>query len=329
MAPFVYRLLALILTMFGVWCVAALFIDFRVSYLQVPLAIIFAAGFCAALIHARRHWLGLLECCALVAFVLTWWFSLTPTNIADWQPDVSRMPESRVKGDGFFVSNVRSCGYHTEFDYQCRWEDRNYSLQSLRAVDFFLTEWGAPLIAHVMVSFDFGSGTHLAFSIEARKRKGQTYSATLGFFRQYGLIYLAADERDVVRLRTNYRQGESVYLYRTRTTPADARALLLEFGNWMNETKLHPRWYNALTENCNRSIVRFLAEKRIGGISRWDWRTFFNGESDRMLFDLGDLMSAKLPFDDLRRQALINSTAKKANDSGDFSALIRTGRAGF
>lgn len=261
--------------------------------------------------------------------MLGWWLSLAPLNSRDWQPDVARMPDAEVSGDRLVIHDVRNCAYRTEFDYTCNWETREYSLSSLRAVDLFLTDWGAPLIAHVMVSFDFGNGKHLAFSIEARKQKGQSYSAVLGFFRQYGLIYLAADEQDVVRLRTNFRKGESVYLYRTRTTAHDGRSLLLAYVNWMNETKRHAHWYNALTENCDRSVVRFLAESRIGGVTWWDWRGFLNGRGDQMLFELGDLVTGDLNFEQLRRQALINPTAMKTDAGADFPAAIRNGRAGF
>ena len=179
-----------------------------------------------------------------------------------------------------------------------------------------------------MVSFQFSDGTWLAASIEARQADGQDYSAFRGFFRQYGLIYLLADERDLVRLRTNYRHGEEVYLYHTRTTPADARHLFLAYLGWMNAARTQPQWYNALTENCSTPFLRYLSRARIGGISRWDWRGVLGGSGDRMLYQLGDLAGA-LPFDELQRQAWINPAAQAAHDAPDFSRRIRANRAGF
>lgn len=261
--------------------------------------------------------------------VCLWWISLKPSNSRDWQADVARMPQTRISGGKLTVKNIRDCHYRSEFDSSCDWETRDYLLSSLQAVDLFLTDWGAPMIAHVIVSFDFGAGKHLAFSIEARKQKAQQYSALLGFFRQYGLIYLVAEENDVIRLRTNFRKGEWVYLYRTRTTAADARSLLAAYINWINDTNRHPRWYNALTENCDRSVVRFLAASRIGGLSRWNWRGFLNGRGDQMLYELGDLVTDGLSFPALRRQAMINQTARDLAPDADFSAAIRAGRVGF
>lgn len=317
-------LIGLLGGLFALWASAALFFDCRIPFLGLPLAI--AHIVLAAVLLWRRKWLAVV---AIETAILAWWLSLTPTNVADWQPDVARIPDASVDGNTVTFHNVRNCHYQTELRYDCEWKTRQYSLASLRHVDLFLTHWGAPLIAHVIVSFDFGDGRYLAFSIEARKRGGQEYSAIRGFFRQYGLIYLVSYEQDVIRLRTNYRQGEYVSLYRTRTTPADARGLLLAYVKWIHEIRQHPRWYNALTENCDRSLVRYLAAERVGGVSRWDLRGFLNGNGDKMLYDLGDLVDEGLPFDELKGQAVINGIAQHLPDDASFSEGIRRGRVGF
>ena len=329
MPSFVYRFTAVCLALFAVWAAAAIYIDCRISALKLPLSAGFVFLTLTLFVLAPRSGRWLLLNFLLSATVLFWWLSLKPSNSRDWQADVSHMPEAVITADHLAISNIRNCAYRTETDYTCAWETRDYLLTDVRAVDLFITHWGAPLIAHVIVSFDFGDNCHLAFSIEARKQKGQDYSALLGFFRQYGLIYLAADERDVIRLRTDFRRGEFVYLYRTQTTVADARRLLLAYCRWMNETKADPRWYNALTENCNRSVIRFLADAHIGGITWWDWRGFLNGRGDQMLYELGDLVTDGLSFPDLKRQALINQMAAHAVRETDFSRQIRQGRAGF
>lgn len=147
--------------------------------------------------------------------------------------------------------------------------------------------------------------------IPIARRSGRTARSIKGFFREYELIYIPADERDVVRLRTNYRKGEDVYLYRTKTSPRRARAMLLDYVARMNSLHEKPEWYNAE-----------------GKASRWDYRILANGLGDRMLHERGDL-AGDLPFEKLKAQALINPAARAANDSGDFSRLIREGRAGF
>ena len=329
MNRFLYRAAAALLAVLALWCAAALYIDCRIAWLKLPISAAFVCAVALAFILSRRSRVFILLLALVEAAAMAWWLSLNPSNGGEWQRDVVRMSYAEIEGDHLTVHNIRSCDYRTEDDYNCDWLTRDFSFSSVRHVDVFLIHWGAPLIAHVIVSFDFANGQHLSFSIEARKRKGQSYSALLGFFRQYGLIYLAPVEQDVVRLRTNFRTGECVYLYRTRTTAADARGLLLQYVQWMNETKRHAKWYNALTENCDRSLIRYLANRHIGGIKWWDWRGFLNGHGDGMLYDLGDLVDDGLSFPSLRDQALINGVAKHTQSDAGFSAAIREKRAGF
>ncbi len=228
MNRFLYRAAAALLAVLALWCAAALYIDCRIAWLKMPISAAFVGAVALAFILSRRSRVFILLLALVEAAAVAWWLSLNPSNGGEWQRDVVRMSYAEIKGDHLTVHNIRSCNYRAEDDYACDWLTRDFLLSSVRHVDVFLIHWGAPLIAHVIVSFDFANGQHLSFSIEARKRKGQSYSALLGFFRQYGLIYLAAVEQDVVRLRTNFRTGECVYLYRTRTTAADARGLLLQ-----------------------------------------------------------------------------------------------------
>lgn len=239
------------------------------------------------------------------------------------------MPWADIEGDSITLHNIRDFDYITENNYKPAWQTKRLLLSQLHHVDLFLTHWGAPGIAHAIVSFVFADGNHIAMSIEVRKEVGEQYSALRGFFRQYELIYLAAEERDVVRLRTNFRKGESVYLYRTMTTSKDARRLFLQYLTWMKDIKNQAQWYNALTSNCTSGVTTYLAMAKVGGLSRWDWRNVLNGFGDEMLYGLGDLVSDGLSFDNLRRQALINTTAEKLGRDDDFSDKIRGNRVGF
>ena len=177
MSRVLHRTAFLLLVLFAVWSTAAIYFDCRIVWLKLPLAAVHLLAFVAAL---WRY--SLVPAAFIEVVVLGWWLSLTPSNVADWQPDVSRMPEARVDGDRLTIQNVRNCHYRSERDYTCDWEKREYSLAAVRYVDFFLIHWGAPLIAHVIVSFEFADGRHLAFSIEARKQVGQEYSAALRLF---------------------------------------------------------------------------------------------------------------------------------------------------
>ena len=152
---------------------------------------------------------------------------------------------------------------------------------------------------------------------------GEVYSALRGFFRYYELIYTVSDERDVVRLRTNYRKGEETYFFHTRATPEHARETFLNYVKKINRIHDRPEWYNALTNNCTTNIAA------LAGESEWDWRVLLNGRADQMLYERGDLATANLSFARLKEQAHINAAARGANDATDFSRRIREGRAGF
>jgi hypothetical protein len=192
-------------------------------------------------------------------------------------------------------------------------------------VDFFFVNWGPRWIGHPILSFAFGDDEHIAFSIEARYQEGQTYSAILGFFRQYELIFIAADERDVIRLRTNYRKDEEVYLYRTTAQPQTARAMFLTYLAYLNKLREQPEWYNAVTKNCTTTIDKPIAANQ-SNPQPWTYQFIVNGTLDELLYNRGRLVTDGLPFRELKVRAHINAMAKAADQSPDFSAWIR-GRA--
>jgi hypothetical protein len=264
---------------------------------------------------------------AAAVYVVVWELP-QPSNDRPWQPDVSRTAWAAINGDRLTIHNLRNCVYRTETDYEPRWEERTLDLWRLRALDIFITYWGSPYIAHPILSFVFDDGSHVAFSIETRKEIGEEYSSIKGFFRQYELTYIAADERYVVRLRSNYRKGEDVYLYRTTTPPQRARAMLLDYVARMNSLHEKPEWYNALTSNCTTNIRIHSVHASAGKAPPWDWRILANGLGDRMLHERGNL-AGDLPFEQLKAQALINPAARAAGGSEEFSRLIRAGKEGF
>jgi hypothetical protein len=264
---------------------------------------------------------GLLAALLPVLVVVFWWISLAPTNSCDWTPDVARSARAIFYGPFVTIQNVRNFKYRSESDYDQRWETRTYNLDQIKGVDLLLSFWGPTGIAHTIVSWEFDGGQHLAISIETRKAKGESYSALRGFFRQYELYYVVADERDLVELRTNYR-GEQVYLYRIRIPPAQARALLIDYLMKVNRLADHPQWYNALTQNCTTTI-RGHAQS-IGAGGRLDWRLLANGHVDQLLYERHQI-DTDIPFDTLRSRSNIIERAKAAGDAADFSARIREG----
>jgi hypothetical protein len=175
-----------------------------------------------------------------------------------------------------------------------------------------------------MMSFGFEGGDHLCFSIEARKQKGQGYSAVKGLFRQFELVYIAADERDLIRLRTDYRQGEEVFLFRLNGSPAQVRTLFLDYLSRMNSLRQRPEWYSALIHNCTTSIR---LQRAAADRAPWDWRMLANGHGDELLYERG-LIATNLPLDELKERVHINARARAAGSDADFSRLIRQGVPG-
>jgi hypothetical protein len=288
-------------------------------------AVLLAAAIVVVLLFVRPFWRKLGIFIVLLAGVLGWWLSLSPINEADWQPDVAQVAWAEINGDEVTLHNVRNCDYRTETDYAPHWETRTVRLSQITGIDLAIDYWGSPWIAHPIVSFQFADAPPLCFSIETRKKAGQTYSTIGGLYRQFELIYIVADERDVIRVRTNYRK-EDIYLYRTTISPAQARERFLEYIHSLNALRNKPRWYNAITTNCTTSIrTQHPPNERMP----WDWRILLNGKGDELMYERHLLVTDGLPFAELRARSLIDPRAQAANDSPDFSKLIRVGLPQF
>jgi len=310
------------------WAAVAIFYSNLPTAIRPWAAGIFAIGSLVVLIgrySSLRVRLGFL---AAFSLVLVYWLLMPPSNDRDWQPDLATLAWADIAGEKVTIHNIRNCDYRTETDFTVRHYDKTFDLAKLKNVDFFLVYWGSPKIAHTMMSFDFEGQGSVCLSIETRKEKGEDYSTVKGFFRQYEIVYVVADERDLVRLRTNYREkgkGEDVYLYRLHVGPEFNRKVFLSYLREVNRLKERPQWYNALTDNCTTSIRKhtmpFLPN------ASPDWRIIVNGYIDEMLYERKRL-DTSLPFAELKKQSYINPRAKSADKDPAFSQLIRVGLPG-
>ncbi|MBI1284237.1 MAG: DUF4105 domain-containing protein [Thiobacillus sp.] len=315
-------LLWIILLAATAWGGAALWFDGPGSRpLAALLAMLYSLASLASLLMLRPRRRAYAVFVALFGVVLVWWLSLAPSNERDWQPDVARLPTAEIQGDKVTIHNVRNFDYRSETDFTEHWETRSYDLSKLRGLDLFVIYWGSPSIAHTILSWDFEDGQQLAVSIETRKEVGESYSAVRGFFRQFELYYVIADERDVVGVRTNHRH-EDVYLYPLRTPPARARAILLDYLKGINRLAEHPGWYNALSTNCTTTIRLHVADV-IAGVPH-DWRWLANGYLDELLYELG-VVNRERPFAEFKKLSYINPKAKALPLDSHFSAAIREG----
>ena len=267
-----------------------------------------------------RRWLRITT---LVTFAAVGglWTSLSPSNDRAWTQDAARTPWGEVHGDEVIVHNVRNFTYRTDEDYDVRYEDRTVRLSDLSEVDILVTYWGSKPIAHIMVSFGFGDDQFLAVSIETRKELGESYSAVNGFFRNYELAYVVADERDVVALRTNYRNPEEqVYALRTQIALENGRKLFLDYIHSMNKLRQHPRFYNTLTTNCTTQVLRHVWA--FGSDARYNWQILLSGYVPEYLYENDTLMPG-MNLDEIMGRSLVNEKAHVVPLDKNFSKAIR------
>jgi hypothetical protein len=319
-----FAVAGLVLVLLTLWAVAALFIDVRLPWLRAPLAAVYGGAVGAVWMLAKGWWRKTGLTLAGFVLVLAWWFTLRPSNDRDWLPELALLPYADIQGNKVTIRNIRNCDYRTETDFDVRHYDKTFNLDQVRTADLYMVYWGSPHMAHTMVSFGFEGGDYLCFSIETRKEKGEGYSAVNGLFRQFELIYVVGDERDLVRLRTNHRKGEEAYLYRLRGTPEQARLFLLDYLRRVNELHQWPEWYSAITQNCTTGIRTQRAAARR---APWDWRMLVNGHSHELLYERGRIPT-HLPLAELKARGHINERARAADREADFSRRIRQGVPG-
>jgi hypothetical protein len=325
---FIVLKLLLTLVILGAAAWGAGFLLFRLSgaagiFAAIGLGIAALAGLVGVWTSDARLPLGF----AMVFLgLLGWWSSFQPSHDRNWIPELAKLPSIARQGDAITVSNLRDFRWRTGEDYDQRWETRRYNLASVTGADAFLTYWSGEAIAHLMISFTFSDSVPLTISIEVRREKGEEWSALAGFFRSYEMAYVAADERDIVGLRTHARR-EDARLFRLSISGPQARDLLLAYIGDINDLAAKPRWYNTLTTNCTTVVYHLVSSVAPG----WkfslplDPRVLLSGYLPGYLQQIGAIRQ-DLPLEELVRAARIGDHARTLSlDDPQFSAKIREG----
>jgi hypothetical protein len=294
------------------------------AWSRLALAVAFAGFSIWALwvTSRRRMGWGFL---GLFAAVVVWFILIPPSNDRQWQPDKAVLARAVIDGDRVRITGVRDVDYRSVDDFTVRYIDREVSLAHLTSMDFFISYWMPGPVGHTMVSFNFDNAPPVCISIEARREVGEDFEPIASLFKQYELIYIVGEERDLIRVRTNFR-GEAVYMYRIQAPAEGVRRLFVIYMDRINELADRPEWYHLLKSNCTLNIVRYA--NAAGREGRWDFRLLLNGWSDRYLYEAGWL-DTSLPFAELRARSRINDAARAAGDSPDFSQRIRAGLPGI
>jgi hypothetical protein len=286
----------------------------------VFLWIAFTLGVLAALWQGRAG-LALAGFALAFAGMLLWWHNIEPSNNRMWADDVAQITNGTVDGNRVTLRNVRNFDWRSNDDYTQRWETREYELDQLNSVDMIMSYWDGWAIAHMLISFGFEDGRHVAFSVEVRRQKNLVYSEIGGFFKRDGLSIIAADERDVIRVRTNIR-GEDDYLYRIRMPLSAMRSLFLGYVEQADSLVNTPRFYNTITVNCTTLVYHMM--KRIVGYLPWSYRLLFTGYLPAYVYQVGGL-DQRFNLTELRALGRITDRAKQSDRSDSFSADIRAG----
>jgi hypothetical protein len=316
-------LATLSLWLLAIWGGFALWYQFPGGRVLKGVTVVVWAAFSIAMLLAfwkGRVVLGIAGFAVAFAALLLWWQQIPPSNEREWADDVAQMTSGKVEGHRVTLYNVRNFDWRTETDYTQRWETRSYDLERLNSVDMVLSYWSLKAIAHVLISFGFNDGQHVVFSVEIRREKHESFSEIGGFFKEFELSVIAADERDVIRVRTNVR-GEDDYLYRIRIPEATMRSLFLAYIDQANSLVHTPRFYNTVTVNCTTLIYHMM--RHIVGYLPMDYRLLLSGYLPDYVYKVGGL-DTRYTLEQLRTFGRITDRARKSQGEA-FSVDIRQG----
>lgn len=247
---------------------------------------------------------------------------LTPQTNRDWAPELARSATADFAENRVCVHNVRNSTYRTDTDFDVRFEDRTYDLSKLDSADYILVPLsGMPRIAHTFISFGFHGQDYLAISIEVRRLRGESFKPFYNFLNENEIIYVAGDERDLIRLRSNFRKDD-VYVYRAKLSPQQCQGLFVDMLQRANQLSVKPEFYNTLTNNCENNLIAHLNQVLTKKIPN-SYEVLFPGLSDRLLFSMGLIEPHGKTFDETRTAARINRMAQSHPNAPDFSQQIR------
>jgi len=277
------------------------------------------------MLHIKRSvaYISILIVSVIVFFIVSMYLThlmSTPENEREWTLDQKVLPYAEFDNNFVTIKNIRNFSYTSEHTYTPSYYDKTYNIDELESVDFIVEPLAEIAVAHTFLSFGFKNGEYLAISVEIRKEVGEEFSPIKGLFDQFELMYVIADERDVIRLRTLHR-NDTLYLYPAIVTKEKVQELFVHMIHRVNDLKKTPEFYNTITNTCTTNIVdhiNAITERRVP----WDLRVLLPLDSDEYAYELG-LIDTSIPFQELRATHKINSYVDTYQDAPNFSQKIR------
>ncbi len=258
----------------------------------------------------------------IASLFITVHFSTNPSNDRNWNDDQKILPTAEIRGNMVSINNIRNFSYASTTSYKADYYDKTFDVNKIKKVWYIVEPFsGIPGSAHTFLSFEFEGDQFVSISVEIRKEKGETYHPVKGLFNKYELMYVIADERDVIKLRSNYRK-DLVYVYPIKTTTDKAQELFLDMVTRANDLSQRPEFYNTITNTCTTNIVRHVDKITPNKVPLFNLRILLPANSDKLAYELG-LIDTDLSFESARRRYFINDKALKYASNSDFSIKIR------
>ncbi len=274
----------------------------------------------------RTRWMvvrtRLLQLLLVVVIVFAgWWLMQRPSNDREWVPNLAKLPQSTFNGNTVTIQSVRNTEYRSADDYTTAYNDRTFDLRRIQSVDFVVVPFqSVKAAAHTFLIFGFEGGERVAISVEVRRERAESYSPLRGLLRQCELMYVIADERDVILLRTKHR-SDRVYLYPIQTSREKIRKMFVSMLRRANQLRIQPEFYNTLTNNCSSNILQHFNHVNDRKLPA-NLKVLFPGYSDQLIYDLG-LIGGPLSFESLQQSSEITEKANRFAEDAAFSQRIR------
>lgn len=257
----------------------------------------------------------------IVGSIIVWQLMLKPSNFRNWSPDQDTLPSAEINGSLVTIHNIRNFTYQSTTNYTPSYYDNSFDLNKIKQIWYIVEPFASYGAAHTFLSFEFEGNKFVSISVEIRKEKGEKFSPIKGLFKQFELMYVVADEQDVVKLRSNYRK-DKVYVYPIKSTKEGAQNVFMSMVQSMNSLHDKPEFYNTLLNNCTTKIAKHVNKVSPGHIP-WNYSFVLPSNSDRHAFNLGLIETTETDFEKVRSSHQINTLAEKYADDENFSLKIR------